>query len=109
VQGAHAAGDVEAHAARGDDAAALGVEGRHTADGEAVAPVGVGHGIGGLHDAGQGGHVGDLLVDLLVHIAHQGLAGIDDGRHVHVALGLDAPGEVVYALELLQVHGGLRD
>ena len=51
VQAAHAAGDVEADAARGHDAALVRVEGRHAADGEAVAPVRIGHGVGRADDA----------------------------------------------------------
>src|SRR3989304_3333328 len=65
-QGADAAGDVEADPARGDDAL-LGIEGGDAPDGEAVAPVGVGHGEGGGENAGQGRDVRDRLVDLVVH------------------------------------------
>ncbi len=45
-ESADAAGDVEADAAGGDDAALVRVEGGDAADREAVAPVGVGHGVG---------------------------------------------------------------
>ena len=61
---AHPAVDVVAHAAGGDDAL-FQVEGRHAADGEAVAPVDVGHGQGGAHDPRQGCDVGHLLQALV--------------------------------------------
>ena len=52
AQAAHAAGDVEAHAPRGDDTL-VGIEGGDAAHREAVAPVRVGHGHRGGADAGQ--------------------------------------------------------
>ena len=85
--GAHAAGDVEADAAGRDDAALVGVEGGDAADREAVAPVGVRHRVRGADDAGQGGHVDQLLAHLVVHVADQFLAGVDDGGHAHLAAG----------------------
>ena len=69
---AHPAVDVVAHAAGGDDAL-FQVEGRHAADGEAVAPVDVGHGQGGSHDPRQGGDVGHLL---------EALVGLKDREHL---------------------------
>ena len=42
------------------------VGGRHPADREAVAPVDVGHGVGGADDPGQGGHVRHLLHRLVL-------------------------------------------
>lgn len=53
--------DVKSHASRAHHPPFLGVEGRHPPDGEAVAPVDVGHGQGGFHDPRQGGHVHELL------------------------------------------------
>jgi hypothetical protein len=59
---AHAAGDVEADAARRHNSILLGVERGNAADREAVAPVGVGHGVGSAHDARQRGDVDGLLL-----------------------------------------------
>ena len=77
---AHAAGDIEADAARRHDAALVRIEGRHAADRETIAPVGVRHGIGRLHDSGQRRDIGRLLVDFVVHVADQLLIGVDDRR-----------------------------
>ena len=52
----------------------------------------IGHGIGGRYDTGQGGDIGDLLVYLVIHVAYQLLAGIDDGRDVHVTERFYSPG-----------------
>ena len=84
---AHAAGDIEPDAAGRNDAALVGIEGRHAADGKAVAPMGVGHGIGCSDNARQRGDVCGLLVDLIVHVADQVFVGIDDRRHTHGAVG----------------------
>ena len=56
----HATVDVEADAARRDDAVGL-IHGRHAADGEPVAPVDVRHRDARGDDAGERGHVRDLL------------------------------------------------
>ncbi len=107
-QGAHAAGNIEADAAGRHHAAGLGIEGGDAADGEAVAPMGVGHGIGGAHDAGQGRDIGDLLGDLVVHVADQRLIGVDHGGHPHLAGRRDDPGGGVLAGEAGGVHGAGR-
>ncbi len=50
--GAHAAGNIEADAAGRHHAARVGVEGGDAADRKAVAPMGVRHDVGGMHNAG---------------------------------------------------------
>ena len=105
MQGAHPAGDVEADPTAGNHPALVGVEGRHPADGEAIAPVGVGHGIGGLDDARQAGDVDHLLVHLVVHVADQGFVAEEDAGDAHGALGLDAPLGVGELGQGLGVHG----
>ncbi len=87
IQGSHPTGDVETHSARRDDTALRLIEGRHAADGKTVAPVGVGHGIGGLDDARQGGHVHGLFRHLIVQAAYKIFVAIEDGRDAHPAPG----------------------
>jgi hypothetical protein len=70
MEGAHAAGDIEPDAAGGNDATFGRVESGHAADGKAVTPVSVRHGIRRLDDARQLGDVGYLLVDFFVHVAN---------------------------------------
>ena len=91
VQAAHTAGNIEADAAGRDHAALVGVEGRHAADGKAITPVRIGHGVTGLDDAGQGRDVDGLFVDLVVHGADERFIGVDDRRHAHGAVGFDLP------------------
>lgn len=67
AQGAHAAGNIETDSTGRDDAAVLGIEGGDAADGEAVAPVGIGHRVRRRDDPRQAGDVGHLLGDLFVH------------------------------------------
>ena len=92
---AHPAVDVVAHAAGGDDAL-FQVEGRHAADGEAVAPVDVGHGQGGSHDPRQGGDVGHLL-EALVFLEHREhlLGAKDQPPGAHLALPGNLPAVLV--------------
>ena len=66
--------------------------------------MGIGHGIGGLNDSRQRGHIGRLLVHLVIHVADQVLVGIDDRRHAHGAIRLDAPGRSIDARETVCVH-----
>ena len=106
VQRPHPAGDVEAHPTRRDHAV-LFAEGRHPPNGKAITPVGVGHGIGGLHDAGQAGHVGDLLQHLVVHLAQQGFAGIQDAGNPHGGSGLEPPLKLGFLNQAGYIHRGL--
>ena len=99
-QEAHAAVDVVAHAARRDDAV-VDVEGRHAADGEAVAAVDVGHGQGVADDAGQVGHVGHLGEAL---VAAEGVqdelaVGVDAARHAHAPGLRELPDDLVHRSE----------
>ena len=92
---AHPAVDVVAHAAGGDDAL-IRVEGRHAADGEAVAPVDVGHSQGGTHDPRQGGDVGHLLEALVGLKAREHLLGTkDQPPGAHLALPRNLPAVLV--------------
>jgi hypothetical protein len=91
-----------------DHAALVGIEGRHAADRKAVAPVGVRHDIGGLNDSGQHGDIARLLGDLVIHVADEGLVGIDDGRHAHGAGRFDTPGRGINAGKATSVHGRLQ-
>ena len=43
----------------------------------------IGHAIGGAHNTGQGGDIADLLEHPIVHRVHEGVGGIDAGRHQH--------------------------
>ncbi len=84
---AHAAVDVEADAARRDHAAGL-VHRGDAADGEAVAPVDVRHRDAGVDDAGQRGHVGDLLQRLLVAgLVEEARVRVHAPGHAHLSLG----------------------
>ena len=94
-QRAHAAGNIETDAARRDDAALLGIEGRDAADRKAVAPMRVRHDIASFDDAGQGSDIGGLFADFVVHVTEQRLVGEDDRRHAHRAGRLDTPSRVV--------------
>ena len=91
VQGAHAAGNIEPDTARRNHAAKIRIEGGHTADGKAVTPVRVGHGVGRFHDAWEAGDIHDLLIHFVVHGLDQLLVGEDDARNPHRAMRLDAP------------------
>ena len=86
-----AAADVVADTARGNDAL-VDVEGGDTADGEAVAPVDVRHGVRGAHDARQTGDVLDLLEGVVefARLDHAA-AGEDPSRHAHRRLAVDLP------------------
>ena len=60
------AADVETDPAGRDDTAGGDVGGGHSPDREPVPPVDVGHRHRGVHDAGEVGHVGDLLGGLIL-------------------------------------------
>ena len=81
----HPAVDVEADAARRDDAR-VGAKRGHPADREAVAPVAVGHAERGAHDPGQAGDVRHLLEHAGVHLPEQRLGGVDARGHEHARL-----------------------
>ena len=91
MQAAYPAGNVEAHAAGRNHTACVRVERGHAADGKAVTPVGIGHGVRRLDDAREHGDVDRLFVDLLVHVADELFAGINHRRHAHGAVGRDFP------------------
>ena len=102
--GSHAAGDVEADAAGGNDTALFRVERSHATDGEAISPMRVGHDIGRLDDPGQRGDVGGLLVDLVVHGPDEVFIGVDDAGHAHGAGRLDLPCRFVDTGEACRIH-----
>ena len=104
--------DVEADAAGRDDAVAISVGGGDSTDGEAVAPVDVGHGHGAADDARQESHVGHLL-DRLVpcDMREKAVVGVYAPGHPHAPLVLlgQLPGVFVKPLENLgPVHGRLH-
>jgi hypothetical protein len=105
VQAADAAGNIETDAAGRDNAPLLGVERGHATNRKAVAPVGIRHGVGGLDNAGESGHVTDLLIDLEIHVLNQRTSGVDDAGHAHLAGGLDPPLELGFAGQQARVHG----
>lgn len=105
---AHAAGNVEADAARRYDAALVGIEGGHPADREPIAPMRVRHRVNRLHDARQPRHIGGLLVDLIVHVGDERVVGVDDSRHAHAAHRLDAPCRFIEPREAGRIHRGRR-
>ena len=75
--------DVETDAARGYGPG-LRIHGGHTADGEPVAPVYVGHGHGAADDPGEAGHVGRLEGGVVFpDLREHPLAGVDDGVGEH--------------------------
>jgi hypothetical protein len=84
--------DVEADTARRDHALTLHVRGRHAPDREAIAPMNIGHGVGGLHDPGERSDVRDLTQGLIREdIREQRLRGEDDAGHPHRPVTLDPP------------------
>jgi hypothetical protein len=105
--GAHAAGNVEADAAARHHAAVIRIEGGDPADREAVAPMRVRHGVGGAHDARQGGDIRRLFVDLVVHLADQRLVAIEDRRHAHLPRRLDMPFALACLFQPRDIHGCL--
>ncbi len=104
-QRAHAAGNVETHAARRHDAALIGVEGGHPADRKAVSPMRIRHRKRCLDDARQRGDVGDLLGDLVVHSPDQRLVRIDDPRHPHLPGLRQLPLVAADPLQPSRIHG----
>ena len=101
---AHAAGNIEADPAGRHHTALVWVKRRHAANGKAVAPVGIRHGIGRLYNPGQRRDIGRLFVDLVVHFADQVFVGIDDRWHPHRAVRLNAPSYSVDTREPAGVH-----
>ena len=98
----HAAVDVEADAARRDDAVGL-VHGRDAADGKAVAPVDVRHRDAGAHDAGQGRDVGHLLQRLLVTgLLEEARVRVHAPGHAHLVIAGDLVDELAGPLD---AHG----
>ncbi len=105
VQSPYAAGDIEADPAARYHTAQFRIEGRDPANGKAITPVGIRHGVGGFDDTGQGGHLGDLLIDFLIHAFDQFFAGINDAGNPHIPVGFDAPFGGRLLLESRDVHG----
>jgi hypothetical protein len=105
---AHATGNVEADATGRHDAALVRIEGRDSANREAIAPVGVRHGIRRPDDPRQGRDVGCLLVDLVVHVADEVFVGINDRRDQHSPVRLDTPRGGIDAREATGIHLSLR-
>ena len=102
-QQAHAAVDVEAHAARRDHPGAR-VGGGHAADGETVALVDVGHGERRPDDAGQEGDVDSLLErEVGENLLQQRFVGIDECVGAHAGLGA-ARDEVAAGVELFELR-----
>ena len=56
---------------------ASGIEGGDAANRKAIAPMRVGHGVGGPHDPRQLRDIGDLLEDLVVHFGNERFCGED--------------------------------
>jgi hypothetical protein len=96
--------NVEADAARRDDAARRRIERGDAADRKAVAPVRVGQSKRRLHDPGQARHVAHLLAHLVVHGADQGFVGEDRAGHAHAAGGRDLPFGLADPVQLRGVH-----
>jgi hypothetical protein len=46
-----------------------------------------------------------LVVDLIIHVAHQFFIGIDDGWYAHRAIWLDAPGGFIDTGKAAEIHG----
>ena len=101
AQETDAAVDVEADPA-GADHPVVQARRRHAADGEAVAPVDVGHRQRRPHDPRQGRHVGDLGERRVVaERRHQALVGVDDPVDAHpgALVARDPPAVRVEPLE----------
>ncbi len=93
---AHAAVDVVADAARGDDAPFIWIGGANAADRKAVAPVDVRHRQAGMLNTRQESDVRDLLGRLvLLELCQERLAGENEAIHAHA--GLVAFGDAVAA------------
>lgn len=102
----HATRNVEADAARRNDAARLGVEGGYSADPKTVASLGVRHGVGRSHDARKRRDIRDLIEDLLVHFGDPALARVDDRRNAHCAERRNFPAYVRNFLQTANGHCG---
>src|SRR5262249_4029305 len=102
--GAHAAGNVEADAARRDDAIRIRIEGGNSANRKAIAPVRVGHNVGRGNNAGKRCNICRLVVNLVVHAADEVFVRVDDRGHAHRAAALDAPSRLIDAREACRIH-----
>ena len=104
---ADTAGDVETNASCGDYTAFIGVEGGDTADRETVAPVGIGHSVGGFYNAGKSGDIDTLLVDLVIELFYDCVVTENDKGDEHISKRLDAPLETGTFFEFIRVHNNL--
>lgn len=78
--GSHTAANIETDAARGNDAAKIGIERRDSANRKAVAPMPIRHHIRSADDARQRRHTRRLLDHFVVHMQQKVLISMDDDR-----------------------------
>ena len=97
-------GNVEAHTAGRHNTSEVGIERGDPADGKPIAPMGIGHRIGGSDDPRERCDVRDLFIDLLVHVANQRFAGIDHRRHQHLAVRRYVPFVWPSLLQQVEIH-----
>jgi hypothetical protein len=92
----------------GHDTAMIGIERRDSTDGKTVTPMGIRHGVRGLHDSRKRCDVYGLLEDLVIHVADEVLVGVNNGPHPHGAVWLDPPRRGIDPGETSRIHGVLR-
>jgi hypothetical protein len=90
-------GDIKSDSSRGHNAPFFRVKGSDASYGEAVSPVGIGHGKRGLHDSRECSHVANLLIDFVIHRLYEFRAGIDDSRDAHIPVRLYPPFVIRFA------------
>src|SRR5437016_4183856 len=94
--------DIVPDSAGANDAALIRICRRDAADGEAIAPMDVGHGEAGALDAGEKRDVSDLVWRLIAaNLLHQRFAGEDHAIDAHALLVAfrDAPAASIYLLQ----------
>jgi hypothetical protein len=79
---AHSAVDIETDSTRRDDSG-LGIHCGHPADGKTVAPMTIGHTEGISQDSGQGGDIGHLIKDAVIHLRQQFRGSDNSGGNPH--------------------------
>lgn len=77
-----------------------------TPAGESVPPARIRHGVRRAHDASQCRDTDRLLVDFVVHVAHELLGCVDDRRYAHGTMLRNLPFVVGAALQKIEIHVG---
>src|SRR3990172_5787638 len=107
-QRADSTGDVKPDSPGRDDAALHRIERGNAADRKTIAPMRVRHRIRRADDSGKAGDIGQLCEDLVIHVAQQGLIGVEDSGYTHGTGWLDSPPICRFTLQLADVHLALH-